>query len=139
MTKLSPSGARELDRRIEEAAAALRGLREYRNTLLPELPADLLADLDLSYTAECPHVAKNGTECRAGLNGYADTHEVSPVLGWGPSEEYNYNQGKPIIRPIEKALWFGDYEWSDQSDPISEIRCTNGHLWQVPADTDRNV
>ena len=136
----NPSAVKEAERQWREALAEAKRREKVWNSLLPVLPDTVLADLDTDEQAQCPYVdPNNGAPCAGHLYGYAETDEVSPVLGWGPSEIFNYNKGVMSSTPVDKALWFGDYEFGEQSDPISIIRCTNGHHWQVPAHTDRNV
>lgn len=134
---------KEAERLWREALAEAKRREKVWNGLLPTLPDTLLADLDTDEQAQCPYVdPNNGAPCAGHLYGYAETDEVSPVLGWGPSTSLDWD---PVAKrmtggeTVVTALWFGDYEFGAQSDPISIIRCTNGHHWQVPAHTDRNV
>lgn len=120
---------------IREFRATLAALEAERQELLPELPADLIADLDYGYQAECPE-----SGCSSLLNAYAETDEVSPVLGWGPVTEVTYDPDHLKATYAEvRGVWLGDYEYGDASGPIYEIRCTSGHEFRAPAATDRNV
>lgn len=118
---------------LTQAATDLDEARARLNALLPKIPAGLTADLDDGEELYCP---KPG--CTAHLTASAATTERSPVLGWGPAESYDYRDGKPTAEPVT-ALWVGDYEYGDESDPIDSITCWNGHAWRVPDHIDRNV
>lgn len=122
---ITESAIVEARRLVRDAERNLAVRRRLLNSLLPELPASLTYDPEHpeSGNQPCPHRDEaNNTRCGARLYAYADTAEVSPVFGW-----------------TDGYLMLGDYDFSDVSEGIREIRCQNGHEWHVPDHIDRDV
>lgn len=141
----NPSAIAEARRLVADAVENLAARRAVLNRLLPELPADWtykIGDVNNFAPQMCPHVDEdNGAPCGATVYAYAATDEVSPVLGWAPSEILSWNDETRTMTSEGEvtALWLADYDWGDQSDPIHAIQCGNGHAWRVPEHTDRDV
>lgn len=135
----NPSAIAEARRLVADAQENLDARRRLLNSLLPELPADLTFTPGVAEYV-CPHVNADGTTCDSWMTAVGYTDEVSPVLGWGPSESYDRDPAtNTAVRRDVTALWFGDYEYGDNSTGIVEIHCGRGHGWQVPENTDRDV
>jgi len=126
----NPSAIAEARRLVTDAEENLAARRALYNSLLPELPATVLADLEGDEQARCPHV-EDGVQCPGYLVANAATSERSPVLGWGPRD---WHTEKPGV-----VLWLSDYDYGDWTDPIDEISCLQGHAYRVPEEFERNV
>ncbi len=123
ITMTNKSAIAEARRLVRDAEENLAARRRLLNGLLPELPASFTYDPEHpeSGNQPCPHRdEENNAPCGARLRAYADTYEISPVLGWTDGYLMLADQ---FVRP----------------DPVHEIQCGNGHAWRVPDHIDRDV